>query len=307
MPSLSLLNRSAAFQGVFWMVITSFLFVGMTGIVRHLGTDVPAMQAAFVRYLFGVLFIMPFLLQMFKSPPSGKIIKLFTIRGIIHGLGVILWFYAMARIPIAEVTAIGYAAPIFVTIGAALFLGERLQIRRVTGVIIGCIGTLIILRPGFQDLNLGQLSQLCATPLFAASFLIAKKLTGTQKSSVIVGMLSVFCMLTLLPGAIYQWRPLTLEETLWLALTAALATAGHYTMTRALQAAPITLTQPLNFLQLVWAVILGMALFGEPVDPYVILGGGLIISATTYIAHREMKVSKAQNKQPPSKESEAPL
>ena len=111
---------------------------------------------------------------------------------------------------------------------------------------------------------------------------------------VIVGMLSVVCTLTLLPGAILEWRQPTLEEIFWLGLTAVFATAGHYTLTRAYGAAPITVTQPISFLQLVWATLLGMAMFGEALDPFVILGGGLVVAAATYISHRETQVARRQ-------------
>ncbi len=100
-------------------------------------------------------------------------------------------------------------------------------------------------------------------------------------------MLSLFCTLALLPGALLQWRPPSADELAWLSLTAAFATAGHYALTRAFKAAPITVTQPASFMQLVWAALVGLAVFGEALDPFVILGAGIIIAAATYIAHRE--------------------
>ncbi|MEM7742466.1 MAG: DMT family transporter [Pseudomonadota bacterium] len=278
--------------GVAWMVLTGFLFVAVTGIVRHLGTDMSAPQAAFLRYAIGLVIILPAFRPLLSVALKGTEWRNFALRGVVHGIGVTLWFYAMARIPIAEVTAIGYTAPIFVTIGAALFLGERLQMRRIGAVIAAFAGAVIILRPGFQELGPGQLAQLCAAPLFACSFLLAKKFTAEAPPGLIVAMLSVFCTLTLLPGAILTWREPTWEELGWLTLTAAFATAGHYTLTQAFKCAPITLTQPVQFLQLVWAAALGMAVFGEPLDPYVLLGGAVIVGSATYISHREMVVAR---------------
>lgn len=298
MTITSSLKSSKTQQGILWMVLTSFLFVGMTGIVRHLGSDMPAIEAAFIRYLLGTIIIMPIVIRHWSGFPKPKVAKLYIFRSIVHSIGVMLWFYAMARIPIAEVTAIGYISPIFVTIGAAMFLGERLHFRRIAGVVLGFSGALIILRPGFQEINLGQMAQLCATPLFAVSFIIAKKLTGTESSSVIVGMLSLGCTIFLLPGAIWQWRQPTGEELSWLALAALIATMGHYTLTKAFQAAPITVTQPLGFLQLVWAAILGMVVFNEALDPFVFVGGAVIVGAATYISHRELQVSRQQNTPP---------
>ena len=114
----------------------------------------------------------------------------------------------------------------------------------------------------------------------------------------VVAMLSLFCTLVLLPGAILHWRDPSWAEVGWLALTAVFATAGHYTMMRAFACAPITVTQPVQFLQLVWAALLGMAVFGEPVDPYVLIGGGVIVASATYISHREMVVARRSHTPP---------
>ena len=290
---------SRTLAGILWMLVTGILFVCVTGIVRHLGSDMPATEAAFLRYLIGLVMILPAFRPLFHSLPSVVEWRNYALRGVVHGVGVMLWFYAMARIPIAEVTAIGYTAPIFVTIGAALFLGERLQARRIGAVLVAFAGALIILRPGFQELNDGQIAQLCAAPLFATSFLLAKKFTADASPSLIVAMLSVFCTLTLLPGALLHWRDPTLEELGWLTLTAAFATAGHYTLTQAFKCAPITVTQPVQFLQLVWATALGMIVFAEPLDLYVLLGGGIIVASATYISHREMVVAR-RSRTPPA-------
>ena len=280
------------------MLVTGVLFVAVTGIVRHLGSDMPAVQAAFIRYAFGTVIIAPVAFRLWRRvgfiPPDAIQIKLYTFRGLAHGAAVMLWFYAMARIPIAEVTAIGYTTPIFTTIGAAIFLHEVLHIRRIAAVIIGFVGAMIILRPGFQAIELGSLAQFTAAPFFAVSFILAKKLTGTRSSEEIVVMLSIFCTLVLLPGALWQWRSPTGVELFWLSLTALFATLGHYTLTRAFASAPITVTQPVSFLQLVWATLLGYFAFGEALDPWVIAGGGTIVAAVTYISHREALAARRE-------------
>ena len=278
--------------GIGWMLLTGLLFVCVTGIVRYLGSDMPATEAAFIRYVIGLAIVLPMMRPLLRRPPRGELLRLYAVRGVLHGIAVMLWFYAMARVPIAEVTAIGYTAPIFVTLGAAIFLGEKLHLRRIAAVLTGFLGAFIILRPGFEAVSLGQLAQLAAAPLFAASFLLAKRLTSQEDPAVIVGMLSLFCTLTLLPGAILQWRTPSPEELFWLTLTAVFATAGHYTLTRAFSAAPITVTQPISFLQLVWAALLGMAAFGEALDPWVFAGGGIIVAAATYISHREVLAAR---------------
>ena len=286
-------QSSSIVRGMAWMLASTVLFVGVTGIVRHLGSDMSAPQAAFIRYAFGIMLLAPILFRLKARELITPRMGLHAVRGVVHGIGVMLWFFAMARIPIAEVTALGYTTPIFVTIGAALFLGERFRTRRMIAVLIGVFGTLVIVRPGFVTVELGTLAQITAAPLFAASALVSKKLTETEPSSVIIALMAVFVTLTLLPMAIVDWRTPTKEELAWLFATASLATAGHYTMTRAYQAAEITVTQPLSFLQLVWAVLLGYYVFAETPDFWTIAGSIVIVGSATYIAHREAKLSRA--------------
>jgi drug/metabolite transporter (DMT)-like permease len=252
------------------------------------------MQAAFIRYAFGVLLISPVLLRMFAAGVRPSRLGLHTLRGIAHGTAVMLWFFAMARIPIAQVTAIGFTTPIFTAIGAAIYLGERMHARRIAAIVVSFLGTIIILRPGAVSIELGALAQLAAAPLFACSFLIAKKLTQTESSASIVAYMSVFVTLALLPPALLVWRTPTLTELGWLFVTAMLATAGHYTFTRAMQSVELTVLQPFSFLQLVWATLLGYYAFSEVPDAWTLTGGAVIIASVTYIAHRESRAAAKQ-------------
>jgi drug/metabolite transporter (DMT)-like permease len=273
------------------MLLTGLLFVAVTGVVRHLGTDMNPMQAAFIRYAFGVVLIAPVLLRMFAAGVRPSRVRLHMLRGVAHGAAVMLWFFAMARIPIAQVTAIGFTTPIFTTMGAVLFLGEVLHARRIAAVVVSFLGTLIILRPGAVSIELGALAQLAAAPLFACSFLIAKKLTETESSASIVAYMSVFVTLALLVPALLVWRTPTLTELGWLFVTAIFATAGHYTFTRAMQTVELTVLQPFSFLQLVWATLLGFYAFSEVPDAWTLTGGAIIIASVTYIAHREARAA----------------
>ena len=283
--------RGRYLWGIWWMLLTGLLFVAVTGVVRHLGTDMNPIQAAFIRYAFGIVLIAPVLLRMFGARAAPSRIGLHMLRGVAHGTAVMLWFFAMARIPIAQVTAIGFTTPIFTTMGAVLFLGEVLHARRIAAVVVSFLGTLIILRPGAVSIELGALAQLAAAPLFACSFLIAKKLTQTESSASIVAYMSVFVTLALLPPALLAWRTPTLTELGWLFVTAVFATAGHYTFTRAMQTVELTVLQPFSFLQLVWATLLGFYAFSEVPDVWTLAGGAVIIASVTYIAHREARAT----------------
>ena len=274
------------------MVLTTILFVGVTATVRYLEGEVPAPQAAFLRYAIGTLLLTPSLITLIKVKPNKPLMNKFLLRGLVHSFGVTLWFYAMSVMPVAEVTAIGFLTYIFVSIGACIFLKEKLHKHRITAVIISFVGALIILRPGFKVIESGQFGMLMATVVFTASYLIAKIVSKERSSSEIVAMLSVFTTIFLIPSAIYSWEPISLEVLLILAFTALIATIGHITMTQAIKAAPMVVTQPILFLQLVWASMVGLFLFDEQFDLYVIIGGTVIMICVCYVSYREHVLGK---------------
>ncbi|WDA12414.1 DMT family transporter [Paracoccus marcusii] len=284
--------------GIGWMLATGLCFVAVNTIVRGLDGALPAAQAAFIRFLFGLVFLAPVITSALRGGFSRGIWGLFALRGALHVVAVVAWFYAMSRITVAEVTAIGFLNPIIVTICAALFLGEKLASRRIAAVAVALIGALVVLRPGLRELDPGHLSQVLAAVAFGLSYLIAKQLSGRVPAAVVVAMMSLTVSVGLAPLAIAQWVPPTMGQLGWLALVAVFATLGHYTMTRAFAAAPLTVTQPVTFLQLIWASLVGVLVFHEPLDPWVILGGGLMIGAISYITWREARI-RARTVTPP--------
>lgn len=285
--------------GALWMLASGLAFVGVNAIVKHLGPGIPPAQSAFVRYLLGLVFLLPMLPALRAMRIGAATQGLFAMRGLLHSFGVICWFYAMAQIPLAEVTAMGYLTPIGVTIGAALVLGERFALRRALAIAAALAGAAVILRPGFRELSTGHLAQLGTSAFFAASYLMAKRMTDWAPPSVIVAMLSIWVTLGLAPFAAAVWVPLTAAQTGWLFGVAAFATAGHWCMTMAFQAAPVTATQPVTFLQLIWATLLGVLVFAEPLDPFVILGGAVIMAAVSFITWREAVLRRRMITPPP--------
>lgn len=280
-------------RGILWMLAAGISFVGVNAIVRYLGTDLPAAQSAFLRFGFGLVILMPALVSVVRGGFSRGVLRLYAGRGVLHTVAVVLWFYAMARIPLAEVTAIGYLNPVLVTLGAALFFGETLTRDRLIAFGVALAGAMIILRPGLRDLTDGHLAQVGAAVFFAGSYLFGKELSRRASAAAVVAMLSLSVTLGLLPFAIWVWVPVTWAQLGWLALVAACATSGHYCMTQSFQAAPMAVTQPVTFLQLLWATLLGTLLFGESLDVYVLIGGAVIIAAISFVTLREARFAGA--------------
>ncbi len=280
-------------KGIAWMFLAGLIFVFVTGAVRHLSSSIHPIQLAFLRYAIALIFLAPIFwreIRGYRNRPHRY--GLHIARGLLQAIGVMLWFYAMANIPVAEVTALGFTAPIFATIGAALFLGEKLYMRRISAVFFGFAGAMVIIRPGLEVIEWGAIAQLTAAPLFAATMLIGKRLTETENNGTMVAALGLCVAIALFPPALYVWRTPSVEEMIWLCGVAGVATLGHLAMTQAFRCAEITALQPISFLQLVWASLLGFYIFSEVPDIWTWIGGGIIVTSATYIAHREARARK---------------
>ena len=276
------------------MVLTGLLFLGVTVLVKILGPRVPAPEAAFLRYLLGLVLLIPMLKISLKDKLDSVLWVNFIARGIFHTLAVVLWFFAMTQIPIAEVTAMNYLSPVYVALGAVLFLKEKMAIRRVLAVIFALVGALVILRPGFREVSVGHVAMMGTAIFFAGSYLFAKHLTNRVSAETVVIMLSILVTIGLFPLAYIVWVPPRVDELIILFGVAVLATLGHYTMTKAFMAAPVTVTQPVTFLQLIWAISVGALFFNENIDPFVIAGGIIIVSSVSFMTWREAVSKKKQ-------------
>jgi drug/metabolite transporter (DMT)-like permease len=263
--------------GVFWMVVTGLCFVTVTALVKLNGFRIPAAEAAFLRYALGLVFLLPILGALKRVEFTPRLWRIFAIRGAFHTVGVTLWFFAMTQISIAEVTAMNYLTPVYVTIAAALFLGEKLAMRRIAAVLCALAGAMIILRPGFRELSIGHIAMLAVAMMFCVSYLTAKLQADAIPASVVVAMLSITVTIGLAPLAYSVWITPTLNEIGVLFAVACFATAGHYT-----------------FIQLVWAVSLGYFAFGEAVDIWVIVGGFVILGSVTFITWREAMLKRGE-------------
>jgi drug/metabolite transporter (DMT)-like permease len=279
-------------QGMLWMALAGLIFASFTAIVRHVGTSMNPIQVAFMRYALGLVFMLPFFLQINLADFRAARFGLHGIRGVMHAAGVMCWFYAMAHIPIAEVTAMGFTAPVFATIGAALFLGEKVRARRIIAVVVGLLGAIVILRPGFVEIHPGAVAMLFAAPMFAVTDLIAKVLTRKESGPAVVAYLSVVVTLTTMGPALYFWREPSTEEWLLLIATAGLATLGHLCMIQGVKLAEVSALQPIKFLQLFWAALIGFLVFAEIPGLWTWVGSAIIVGSVSYIAHRESVTRK---------------
>jgi drug/metabolite transporter (DMT)-like permease len=274
-------------QGMFWIVLSGLIFSSFMALVRYVGTTMDPIQASFLRYGLGLVFLLPFFLQVTVADLKALSWKLHLLRGLMHGTGVMLWFYAMSRIPLAEVTAIGFTAPVFATVGAALFLGEKIRLPRITAVAVGLAGAMLIVRPGFAEVDPGAVAMLIAAPIFACSDLVAKALTRRESGPAVVGYLSIIVTLVTMGPALAVWEWPTTEEWILVIMIAGLATVGHLAMTQGFKVGEISAIAPARYIQLLWSALIGFALFGEVPQVWTWVGAVVIVAAAIYIARRE--------------------
>ncbi|MEM5476732.1 DMT family transporter [Pacificibacter sp. AS14] len=275
--------------GILWMSVATLSFVTMNVLVKYVGSGLPVVQIAFLRFVLGLVFLLPMIKAVRSVVYTREIVGLVIGRGVTHTLAILLWFFAMTRIPIAEVTAMNFMNSIYVTIGAVFFFGEKIAIPRIIALIVAVIGGLVVLRPGFRALDPGHIAMMFAPFFFAGSFLCANALSRRVSATVVVFMMSTIVPLLLLPLVIPVWQTPTMFELGLLFCTAFFATLGHYCMTRAFACAPQSVIQPVSFLQLLWATVFGAALFGEGFDSFVIFGGLMIMASVTFITIREAR------------------
>lgn len=282
-------NLNVTVVGLSWVVLAGVNFVGFVVLIKYVGSELPPVQAAFIRYLFGFVVLLPLFIRNGTHIFDTKHIHLHGLRGFIQALAVMLWFYAVTKLPIAEVTALGFVSPIFVVFGAVFFLRERMNKARIAAVVLGLVGVFVILRPGFSVINSGSVAMLLAAPLFAASKVLTKYLVKHDSGATIVVYLSVFAALTMAIPAISVWTQPSGLNLLLLAGTALFATMAHLCMARGLALIDVTVSQPVDFLQLVWSTLIGIMLFSETPVVWIWIGGGIVVVSASYIARFEVK------------------
>ena len=283
-------------RGILWVALSGVLFA-----LLNVFTLIPAQHLnpyvmAFLRYFFGALFLIPivFRLGLYRSLHTNRL-GLHISRGAIHTAGMMLWFVALPLTTLAEITALGFTGPIFVTIGAALFLGEDVRLRRWIAVIVGFIGAMIIIRPGFSALHLGVICILVSTPIFSASNLMSKALASTDSANTIVIWQNIVIVICAAPFAIWFWQNPGWGDIVWFLLAGLAGTLGHICQQRGYQLADITLLQPIGFLSLIYNTVLGYLLFFQQPDVWTFVGAAVIFGSAMYISHREA-VRRAQIK-----------
>jgi len=283
---------SGTLRGAMWMVLAALSFAALTSVVREMSSDMHPLELTFFRNLFGLLCMLPWFWRAGIGAVKTERLKLHAFRSMIGLAAMTFWFFAIAMMPVAEATALSFTAPLFATIGAALFLGETVRARRWAATLIGFIGTLVIVRPVGLDLGLASTLVLAASACMSMAALTVKSLSRTDSPNTIVLFMGLLMTpLSLIP-ALFFWTAPAPTDYLWFAAIGLFATVGQVSMARSFACADISAVLPFDFSRLIFAAILGYIFFAETPDIWTWVGAAIIFSATLYTAHRESRATR---------------
>ncbi|MCA8926609.1 MAG: DMT family transporter [Alphaproteobacteria bacterium] len=286
-------RSSGTAQGMVLMLFSTVCFVCMQSMIRYVGETLPPFEVAFFRNLFGLVALTPIFLRQGLRPLKTRKLHLHAARGVIQSSGMLAFFTGVTLIPLAQTTALSFSAPLFATLLAILVLGERVRIRRITALALGFCGMLLVVRPGFAELNLGTILIICSSLTWGTAIAIIKSMSKTESSATLTVYMGLF--LTPITGvfAFFVWQNPSWEQLGWLFAIGCLGTLGHLSFAQSFRKAESTAVLPLDFTRLIWASAVGFLVWQEIPDAWAWIGGSVIFGSATYIAYREARLARA--------------
>ena len=270
-----------------YMVLAGALFASMHGTVRLISFDLHPFVIAFYRNLFGFLVLVPLLMRggavLFRTGRFG----LHMTRACINSVSMLTWFAALSMIPLADATALNLTGPMFVTLGAIVAFGERVRLWRWMALLLGATGAMMVIRPGFEAVNIGAILAIVSTATAAISKLCAKSLTPTEDPTTIAAYVQFLMTPITLIVALFVWQWPTAEQLMGLVAIGVLGSLGHLFTARAYALADISFAEPLSFTRMIFATVFGYVAFSEIPDAWTWAGAFTILTAATIISYRE--------------------
>ncbi len=268
----------------------------MASSVKFLSEDLNPIIICFYRCLMGLILISPFMLKNSFEALKSRNIKLQFLRASINIVSMICWFSAIGMMNLEKATALGFTTPLFTTVLAIILLGEVIKLHRTAALILGFIGIIIIIRPGYVPLEIGTILMLVASLSFSFVMIFVKKLSAIDSSKTIIFyhllfMTPVFFILSLL-----FWENININQLLIFIFMGGAGLIAHWCLAQAFHFSDTTFVMPLQFTKLLWASLFGYFIFLEKPDLWTWIGGLIIFVSVVYITYRESFRKKGTNK-----------
>ena len=260
----------------------------MDGFAKYLSADLPIMQITWARYFFTVVFTFPIMFFFFNKQLiwSDKP-KLQILRGLILLFANICFFYSISVIALAKALTLAFIAPLIVTAFSPLLLGEKVGFKRWTAVVIGFIGSLVVIRPGFLEINLASVSALGTGFLYGFYLIITRKLSTSDNpllTLLITGIVGAVLVSLIIP---FYWVKPTINQWSLMAGIGIFACIGHLFLILSLKYADASKLAPLGYTEIIPNVLIGYYFFSEIPDSWTYLGLVIIVLSGLYISKRE--------------------
>ena len=282
-------SQGRTLVGIGLMISAMAVLPFLDAIAKYLGQQgVPVMQIVWARLFFGAFLTMPFALRL--AGPRGLIPNMPLMQAVRAALMIAatgFFFAALHSLSIADTLAIFFVQPLIVTMLSPLVLGEKVGIRRWAAVLIGFIGTLIIIRPGFQELNPGVFLALGSGASLAIYLLLTRRIAGSAPAMVTTFYTSLMGAIITSVIVLFVWQTPTPEQWMFFVLLSAIANGGHFLIIRAYDHAEASLLAPLAYPDMIMATIVGWYVFGDFPDVWTFVGVGILIACAVYISWRE--------------------
>jgi drug/metabolite transporter (DMT)-like permease len=276
-------------RGVLWMGGAVLSFSTMAVAARELLAHMGAFQVLFVRSVVMLAIVLVIVAQAKDAVTATRRLPLHAFRNVIHFGGQYCWVFAIGALPLATVFAIEFTMPVWTAILAALILGERLTRPRVVMLVLGLVGVLLILRPGFGFFHPAALVALAASFLYAGNMITTKQLSGTESPLAVLFWMSVLQTPLSLVAALPGWVSPPASHLPWMLLMGVGSYTAHYSMTRAFKLVDATVAVPIDFVRLPLIAVVGALFYNEAFDPMIIVGATVIFAGTYYSLSRERR------------------
>jgi len=257
--------------------------------IRQVAADIHIFEIALFRNVFAALIFLPVLFRTEANPFRTRKFGLLTFRAILNTVAMLTFFYALTLIPLTDVTALTFTTPLFASLLAIVFLNEPMSGRRRTGLVIGLLGALIILRPGVQDIGLGSVLVLVSSATWACALMCIKVLTRTESAVTIALYAALMQVPFAFVASLFFWVWPSWAELGLLAIIGGLGGFAQLCLSQAFRDADTTLVLPIDFTKLIWAGLAGFLLFREIPDIWTIVGAVVVFGAVFYMALQERR------------------
>jgi drug/metabolite transporter (DMT)-like permease len=274
-------------KGLANMLASATTISGVNGLVVHLSHSVHVFEIAFFRQLFGVIFMSALFLRGGLRPLITRRFGLHVLRSVLNVVAMLGFFYGLTLEPLAKVVSLSLSAPLFATVGAVLFLREKMTPHRWVALLVGFAGGLIILRPGIQVVSIGAIMVVLSNAFWAVALVVIKVLSRTESSVTIALYATILQTPVALIFALFFWQTPTFEQLVWMAAIGIGGTVAQICLGEAFRHADATLVLPIDFTKLFWASLIGYFFFDQVPEIWIWVGGAVVFAAVFYNTYED--------------------